>query len=99
MRRPILDSATPVGLHLDQYGDDGPGRPMGRCGASLRLGVVTGRIMNARTIFFEGAYFEAPRGVSVEEWLTLVKADPRSDEGMNSWAARLATAFEEAGVK
>ncbi|MGW3730383.1 hypothetical protein [Streptomyces sp. NPDC000851] len=55
--------------------------------------------MASRTVFFEGAYFEAPEGVSVEEWLTVVKSDPRSDDEMKEWAARLAAAFHTAGVK
>ncbi|WP_189397188.1 MULTISPECIES: hypothetical protein [unclassified Streptomyces] len=55
--------------------------------------------MNERTIFFEGAYFEAPKGMSVEEWLTAVKSDPACGKGMHSWAVRLAAAFREAGVK
>lgn len=49
-------------------------------------------------MFFEGAYFEAPEGVSIKEWLTAVRADPRSDIEMKEWAGRLAAAFLKAGV-
>ncbi|MGW1029246.1 hypothetical protein ACWD4J_37140 [Streptomyces sp. NPDC002577] len=55
--------------------------------------------MKKRTVFFEGAYFEAPEEISVEQWLIAIKADPRSDDGMKEWAARLAATFAKAGVR
>ncbi|MFD4972772.1 hypothetical protein [Streptomyces sp. NPDC058424] len=55
--------------------------------------------MTSRTVFFDGAYFEAPEGLSVEEWLSAVEADPRTDDGMKEWAGKLAAAFRDAGVE
>lgn len=55
--------------------------------------------MTDRTIFFEGAYYRAPEGITVKAWLKAVKADTRMSQEDKTVAARLAAAFEKAGVK